>query len=304
VLVSTTEDAARYRGPVTFHNGQLLQLLGFGKWQRLDNARSRAVIEGWLNYEAPPSGTRGPGKYFAVIPDHAGNLPDTPVDETDDLIAAAYHRGWADGKAGRPAKPYPEMGYAQAGASPETGYASQQPSPKPDDGAGYGPGYGAGYATGALSIPTPSPCPNTSSSPHGDGAPPKKSRAKKTYTEEFARWYALYPKKVGKDDAAKAFPKALRRICADRRINEEKALAFLCETVSRFAKTPKGQAGKYCWDPASWLNGGHFDDDPSAWDLTSPSDSRRQQQAGNAPYHDRKPSPIQRRTGTLSPEFT
>lgn len=82
VVVATTEDAKRYSGPVTFYNGQLLPLLGFGKWERLDRARDAAVKAGWLHYAPPQSGHRQPGAYWVLTPGYAAELSDSPVDES------------------------------------------------------------------------------------------------------------------------------------------------------------------------------------------------------------------------------
>jgi len=64
--IAHIEDAKRYSGPVTFYNDQLLPLLGFGKWDRLDRARRRAIRGGWLHYQPPPSGYRQPGTYWVL----------------------------------------------------------------------------------------------------------------------------------------------------------------------------------------------------------------------------------------------
>jgi hypothetical protein len=79
VVVAQTEDAAHYRRPVTFFNGQLMPILGIKSPHSLIRARARAIDSGWLAYE---QGGRGvPGKYWILIPKHAAGLDDSPVDE-------------------------------------------------------------------------------------------------------------------------------------------------------------------------------------------------------------------------------
>ena len=76
--IAHTEDAARYRRPVTFWNHQLESVLGLS-WGRLDRARKRAVAAGWLHYERQAN--RRVGKYWCLIPQEHQDLPDSPVDE-------------------------------------------------------------------------------------------------------------------------------------------------------------------------------------------------------------------------------
>ena len=80
VTVAHQEDAKRYKGAVTYYNGQLLPLVGVDRWETLDHARARAMDAGWLHYE--PGGTRRPGLYWVTIPDGLDDIPDTPCDET------------------------------------------------------------------------------------------------------------------------------------------------------------------------------------------------------------------------------
>ena len=41
VAIVHTEDAKRYKGPVTFFNGQLMPIIGVRRWESLDAARDR-----------------------------------------------------------------------------------------------------------------------------------------------------------------------------------------------------------------------------------------------------------------------
>ncbi len=78
-VIAMTEDARRYRGPVTFWNEQLLPLVGFAKWERLDRARQSLIDAGWLAYE--PGGRHRPGRYRVTIPADLDAVADVAVDE-------------------------------------------------------------------------------------------------------------------------------------------------------------------------------------------------------------------------------
>lgn len=79
-VISHQEDVKRYRGAVTFYNGQLMPLCGFDSENRLNRARQRAIDAGWLHYE--PGLKRHPGRYWVILPLYLDDLPDTPCDET------------------------------------------------------------------------------------------------------------------------------------------------------------------------------------------------------------------------------
>jgi hypothetical protein len=81
VTIAHQEDAKRYKGPVTFYNGQLLPLVGVTKWETLANARQRAVDAGWLYYEPGKHGQRHPGRYWVTIPQELEDVADVPCDE-------------------------------------------------------------------------------------------------------------------------------------------------------------------------------------------------------------------------------
>ena len=79
-----TEDAARYRRPVTFYNTQLMPVLGMSQSQ-LTLARSKCIKAGWLHYV--PGGKSRAGVYWVTVPDHAMGLGDSPTDDSDVPVA-------------------------------------------------------------------------------------------------------------------------------------------------------------------------------------------------------------------------
>ena len=96
---------------------------------------------------------------------------------------------------------------------------------------------------------------------------PKGANAQNAHFSEF--WKA-YPRRVGKDRAAKAWSKAVKRIGGDK----SEAIARILEAATAFAQSPVGK-GEFCPHPSSWLNAGQYDDDREQWqrgDSTSPGE--------------------------------
>ncbi len=93
VVIVHTEDAMRYRGAAKFWNSQLVETLGFKKWEQFDAARKRAVAAGWLQYEC--NGKRSAGEYFVTIPSGYEAIDDTPIEES--YPKSGYDQGYKDG---------------------------------------------------------------------------------------------------------------------------------------------------------------------------------------------------------------
>lgn len=81
-------------------------------------------------------------------------------------------------------------------------------------------------------------------------------------TAAFERWYAVYPKRVGPDAAARAFTTAMRKI-ESRHPSRDAALDWLIQVTGEYAVS--AQACEFGWNPATFLNQGHYDDDQSQW---------------------------------------
>lgn len=225
-LVVVTEDAARYRRPITWHNGQLLPLLGLAKWERLDRIRKLAVKSGWLKYLPPPKGSRSPGRYWADIPPFAMELGDTPVDEGS--------------SSDQSPKAYPENGY----------------------GSGDSVGDGLGeHSYLPLSPNSPPSTANTQTKPKAHS--PKATRSDPAATDQrFEAWYAAYPRRVAKEAARKSHSKAVALVAKRDGISLDDAAEWLVGRTQAFAKGPIGQGEpKFIPYPATWLNAGRFDDE-------------------------------------------
>jgi len=68
----------------------------------------------------------------------------------------------------------------------------------------------------------------------------------------FDKFWATYPRKVGKDAARRAFDKAARRVGHDT----------ITAGAHRFAADPNLPAKEFIPHPATWLNAGRWDDEP------------------------------------------
>ena len=80
-----------------------------------------------------------------------------------------------------------------------------------------------------------------------------------SYPEAFERWYAIYPRKAGKFKACEAWKKAIKIVDAET----------LERQTAEFAKSPMGNTSerKYIKHASVWLNGRHWEDEPSEWGI-------------------------------------
>lgn len=80
-----------------------------------------------------------------------------------------------------------------------------------------------------------------------------KKRAAKphSYSSEFELFWKRYPKKAGKDAAAKAWKSAIKRATVDE----------ITQGAERYAADPNRDP-TYTMNPATWLNGGNWGNDP------------------------------------------
>jgi hypothetical protein len=78
-VIALTEDAKRYREPVTYFNEQLMPLVGLKNVKALDRVRGKAVKAGWLKYAPGAKGKAG--RYWVDIPTAHQGWDDAPTDE-------------------------------------------------------------------------------------------------------------------------------------------------------------------------------------------------------------------------------
>ena len=78
--------------------------------------------------------------------------------------------------------------------------------------------------------------------------------------EDFAAWWALYPRKVGKGQAMKAYTAARKKATAEA----------LTAAVEAQGPLLMARGSQYCPHPATWLNGERWRDEPAALQTSDP----------------------------------
>lgn len=98
--------------------------------------------------------------------------------------------------------------------------------------------------------------PRSGSMEHGSGSMDQDEKTPSTppasVSDRFKAFWDAYPRKVGKDDAFKAFGKAVKRAPFDE----------ILAGISRYAVDPNLPDVEFIPHPATWLNGGRWADDP------------------------------------------
>lgn len=105
-----------------------------------------------------------------------------------------------------------------------------------------------GAGTGEQGNRGSTPC----SPPRGDATSTRKPRRE---PERFAEFYDLYPKHKGRDAAARAFEKVIKRNVDPQ---------DLINGAKRYRAEVKGIDPRYVKHPATWLNQGCWQDEPDA----------------------------------------
>ncbi len=91
-----------------------------------------------------------------------------------------------------------------------------------------------------------------------------KERKRANVTPDAEQVYALYPKKVGKEDALRAITAALKKHELSYllgKTNQFKECVESWPTAYRYFQ----DGGDRCPHPASWFNAGRYADDPREW---------------------------------------
>lgn len=80
----------------------------------------------------------------------------------------------------------------------------------------------------------------------------------------FSVWWEIWPLKVAKLAAKKAYPKAVATIMEDRKLDAGAAQDWLIERTKTFASSDKA-SGDFCPHPSTWLSEGRYGDDQNTW---------------------------------------
>lgn len=274
IHIAHTEDAARYRGPVTFWNSQLSETMGFKSPKQLNNARQAAIDSGWLVYER--NHDRSVGKYWTRIPPTVERFNDEPIEEN------TFHS---------------ENG---TGSGIENGTRNGKHS---ENGTRNGTGSGTRSGTGSGKPPNPVPVPDPIHAAHvlafeqKDQDPgfelqttpkTKPKRPRDQYSAEFVEWWPHYPRHVSKQDAEQVFPAALSAIMRERAVSREEALQWLIARTIDYAKSVEDTPADKIKHPNGWLSKKRFNDDLLTINRSSSSQTTSWSETDRIPRATRK----------------
>ncbi len=206
------------------------ETLGFNSPKQLVEARKRAVNAGWLHYQRDHD--RTVGEYWTLTPQNVAKFDDKPIEDLDDSYSANG---------------------TEVGKHSEHGTQS-----------------GTQSGTGSGTPPNPIPEPNPIITESVESAFPVAkrvatkcliSKAKSTALAGFDAWYPTYPKKVGRGDAEKAYPKAIADIQATERVGADQAVALLVKWTQERTPSLMQVEKRFRPNPATWLNGKRYRDE-------------------------------------------
>lgn len=90
--------------------------------------------------------------------------------------------------------------------------------------------------------------------------PPSSKKNPRGYTDDFERWWKVYPRKAEKPKAFVAFIEAIKRIGRDHL--DDDPLKWLIARTKLYADSVTGKDNRYTKHPAPWLNADGFNDEP------------------------------------------
>lgn len=93
----------------------------------------------------------------------------------------------------------------------------------------------------------------------------EKSKDRSTYLSLAQKIYEAYPRHIGKAKALPAIEKAIEVITDRGDLMKKEAAAWLLARVQKFADSPAGKRGTFTPHPATWMNGGRYDDNDAEW---------------------------------------
>lgn len=123
-------------------------------------------------------------------------------------------------------------------------------------------------SNGSRMVVDPSPTAHPRKGREGKGRDNTPPKPPKGGDDAFEVWWEVVHTKTGKEDARRAYRKAVDRL---KGVHADPH-AFLVERMKAFAATPSAKpTDRSPIHPATWLNKGRYDDDPAAWGRAGPS---------------------------------
>jgi len=265
--IASTEDAARYQYAVTYWNQQLDAVLGFDHPRQLWNARKRAVESGWLRYKRDSN--RAVGRYWTLIPEHVekffasgtdsrstGGTQTESVQAFEDPNESPNHSANGMNQTAN---------HSANGMNPETNHSTIHSTSGTNEAGNHS-------TNGKPSYPKEDPVPKEeipgivppvlAGSDSDSGKPPAKTKKPKPAPPGFEQFWKAYPVRKAKEAAAKAYGKAVAKVAAERGVDAAAAAGVILEAAGRYASECRGVEPSYRKHPATWLNGGCWDDEP------------------------------------------
>ena len=89
----------------------------------------------------------------------------------------------------------------------------------------------------------------------------------------FVEFWNLYPRKVNKKAALKAWEKATKETPAEQQ--------FIIKAAEMYAASDIAADGEFVPHPATWLNKGAYLDDPAEWERREPKSKDQKRQEAN-----------------------
>lgn len=97
------------------------------------------------------------------------------------------------------------------------------------------------------------------------GVPPIVPQAEELIETWFEEWWTIYPRRIGKGAARKAYAKAVRSVPRSR----------LLEAATAYAVTREGEDQNFTPHPSTWLNQERWNDEPEAPRQDTPGPNQR-----------------------------
>jgi hypothetical protein len=98
----------------------------------------------------------------------------------------------------------------------------------------------------------------------GEATAKGKSKRVSVPSQAFLDWYAIYPRKVARNAAIKAYEKAIKLIQAEHDFDRSEAVDWLNRKTEALVSVLIQKDEEFRPHPATWLNAGMYNDEPSA----------------------------------------
>ncbi len=253
-MIALREDRLRYSEPPKFWRAELMRFLGIVSPKDFQRVRDRAVEAGLLHVQR--GNKRQVTTYWVLIADWMRHR--FPNEQSGQIVHVKTAESISSQNGTNGVGISSQNGTDAAISSPISSLISSRIS----------------SLEGTLSIPIPDPkeeenipgivpavLAGSASDSDKPKAKPKRTKPAPLPTPGFEQFWAAYPRKEGKQDALKAYPKAIAEIGRERQASPDDAAAWLLERVKDYDKSKQGEERRFFKQPSAWLNGKRWDDE-------------------------------------------